>query len=381
MSTLGDFLSGMVQRSHQGTQDRAALNTLAQFSDDQDSDATDKLAQRGKQASALRNVIKSYSDNPNLGQAINGLGVDDLEGIMHGMALNSAMSEAQSRMAEQQAQAAWLQQRTAESGDEGNAGAQFAGKLAALLPYASAGGTAGAPGGPPMALPNVNPGGSPMLDFGAYGTPASGAPAPASNPPGINGAVLNAWAAMGRTNPRMAGVMLKTILPSIMGNGGEDLTPGVFADPTTGAHFVYRGKQLLPAGFDPSKTGAGAPVPQMDPDGNLIGYSITDIRGHSTFHPAKGGPQLKQATDQNGNPIDGFFMDDSGKLHDTRDAMDKQGYEMLPNPDGSFKFQPKAKAPPPPPPPAVTAPKVGEVRKGYKFKGGDPADKNNWEKQ
>jgi hypothetical protein len=25
-------------------------------------------------------------------------------------------------------------------------------------------------------------------------------------------------------------------------------------------------------------------------------------------------------------------------------------------------------------------PKVGEVRKGYTFKGGDPADKNNWQK-
>lgn len=30
--------------------------------------------------------------------------------------------------------------------------------------------------------------------------------------------------------------------------------------------------------------------------------------------------------------------------------------------------------------PASGAPKIGEVRKGYKFKGGDPADQNSWEK-
>ena len=29
---------------------------------------------------------------------------------------------------------------------------------------------------------------------------------------------------------------------------------------------------------------------------------------------------------------------------------------------------------------ASGAPKVGEIRKGYRFKGGNPADKNSWEK-
>lgn len=340
MSTLGDFLTGMVQRSHQGTQDRAALNTLAQFSDDQDSDATDKLAQRGKQASALRKVIQSYSDNPDLGHAINGLGVDDLEGILHGMALNSAMRAEQSQIQQRQAETAWTNQRSQESADEGDATGQL------MRAY----------GDIRQADPTIKPGDAMMQAFGQ----------------------------VGKVNPRAGAALLKTFAPQIMDQ--QDLTNGTFSVPQTGATFVTRGKQILPAGFDPAVTGAGKPVPQTDPDGNLIGYSITDMRGHSTFHPAKGSAKLKQATDQNGNAIDGFFMDDSGKLHDTRDAMDKQGYEMLANPDGSFKFQPKAKAaaaasgePAASPPGAV--PKVGEVRKGYKFKGGNPADKNNWEKQ
>lgn len=315
MSQLGDFLTGMVQRSHQGTQDRAALNTLAQFSDDQDSSATEQLAQRGKQANALRNVIKSYSDNPDLGHAINSLGVDQLEGIMHGLAVNSAMSEAQARTGEQQAQTAWLNQRAAESSEEGNALSEFARNLAPAL---AGNGSFGGPAAPGLNLPNTD-----LSAFSGFSAPAGGAPAPASPTPDINGAVLNAMANMGHTNPRMAGIVLGKLLPSIMGNASENLTPGTFADPVTGAHFAYRGKQFLPAGFDPTITGAGKPVPQTDPDGNLLGYSITDMRGHSTFHPAKGSAKLKQATDQNGNPIEGYYMDDSGKLHDTRSAMDK----------------------------------------------------------
>lgn len=308
MSNLGDFLTGMVMRSHQGTQDRAALNTLTQFSGDQDEQHTEKLAQRGKQASALRNVIKSYSDNPDLGQAINSLGVDQLEGILHGMALNQAQKEMEAKAAESQAQAAWLNQRTADASEEGNALSQFAGTLAPLL----------APGNAPASDDDNN-----FSIFGGYHAAPGNAPAPASSAPNINGAVLTAMAGMGRTNPKMAGVMLGKILPSIMQNAGEDLTPGTFSDETTGAHFAFRGKQFLPAGYDPKVTGAGKPTPQHDDDGNLIGYTLTDARGHSTFHTAKGSAKLKQATDQSGNVIEGFYMDDSGKLHDTRSAMDK----------------------------------------------------------
>ena len=30
---------------------------------------------------------------------------------------------------------------------------------------------------------------------------------------------------------------------------------------------------------------------------------------------------------------------------------------------------------------AQTAPKAGDIVEGYKFKGGDPSDQSNWEKQ
>jgi hypothetical protein len=332
MSQLGEFLSGMVQRSHQGTQDRAALNTLAQFSDDQDSDATEKLAQRGKQASALRNVIKSYSDNPDLGHAINSLGVDELEGIMHGMALNQAQQEIQSKVAEAQAQTAWLNQRTAESAGEGNALSEFARNL---LPQLSSG---GAPAAPTLSLPNTD------LSAFVTGAPAGGAPAPASPTPDINGAVLNAMANMGSTNPKMAGVMLNKLLPSIMGTAAGKA--GFFK--AGDAPQTFDNWERIPTGPNTSQVvykdpSGGGLKPMTDPDGNLQGYSITDARGHTTFHPSKGSAKLKQATDGEGNVIEGFFMDDSGKLHDTRDALDKDGYDVTANTDGTPRIQLKVK--------------------------------------
>lgn len=42
---------------------------------------------------------------------------------------------------------------------------------------------------------------------------------------------------------------------------------------------------------------------------------------------------------------------------------------------------PEAKTDAPAPAPAPGVPKVGDIRKGYRFKGGDPADKNSWEAQ
>lgn len=333
MSQLGEFLTGMVQRSHQGTQDRAALNTLAQFSDDQDSTATEKIAQRGKQASALRNVLKSYSDNPDLGHVLNGLGVDQLEGIMHGMAMNQAQQEMQSKMDESKAQTAWLNQRTTDAADEGDAGAQFAGELSKLLQ------PGGAPGAPGVNLPNTD-----LSAFAGYGGASAGnAPAPASPATNINGAALQAMAHMGKVNPKLAGIILNKILPSVM--GGEDLTPGTFVDETTGAHFAYRGKQFQPAGYDPKMTGAGKPVPMTDPDGILMGFTMTDIKGHQTFHPYKGSATVKQVRDESGNALDGYFMDSQGHALDTRGAMEKAGYEMSKDADGNMKLTLKATKP------------------------------------
>jgi hypothetical protein len=348
MSQLGEFLAGMVDRSHRGTQARAALNTMAQFADDQDASQTEQMANRGKQANAIRNVIKSYSDNPDLGHALNSMGVDDLEGVMRGMATSMAMQEQQARAAEAMAQVKWLNQRTNESADEGNALANFASSLAGQMNGGGQAGNVQPNFGTPIA-PALNFGsGSPLSDLGGMQPPpmdvpqANGAPQAAPN---MQGMVLNAMAQMGKSNPRMAGVMLGKILPSILGSQSEDLTPGVFKDDTTGAHFVYRGKQLLPAGYDPNVTNAGKPVPMADPDGNLMGFSMTDIKGHQTFHPYKGNEVVKQVRDQDGNPVDGFFMDSQGHAINTNDALDKAGYQVTQDDNGNPRIQLKVNKP------------------------------------
>lgn len=339
MSTLGEFFTGMVQRSHQGTADRAALDTLAQFSDDQDSAATEKFAQRGKQATALRNVIKSYSDNPDLGHALNSLGVDQLEGIMHGMALNQAQQQVDSQNAERAAQIAWLNQRTKESADEGDATSDLMRRFAELRT-----GGVGAPSGPMMPPMSQGGGLAGLLNQYSGGAP-TGAPAAAGAQLSPSDAMVQAFGDVGRMNPRAGAALMKTFAPFIMGNSSEDLTPGTYVDKETGAHFVYRGKQLLPAGYAPDKIGAGKPVPITDPDGNLMGFSFTDVHGHVTHLPYKGSATVKQVRDESGNPVDGFFMDSQGHALNTQSAMEKAGYEVTTDADGNPKIALKATAP------------------------------------
>lgn len=119
--------------------------------------------------------------------------------------------------------------------------------------------------------------------------------------------------------------------------GGVDpeLTTGTFTVPGTGATFVTRGKQILPAGFVPQEgSDTNTPVPQHDEEGNLIGWTVTDIRGHATFHANKSNAKLPPAVDAaTGKAIPGYYVL-NGRVVDTRSAMQKAG--ILLNEDGSM---------------------------------------------
>jgi hypothetical protein len=107
-----------------------------------------------------------------------------------------------------------------------------------------------------------------------------------------------------------------------VGKNSETLAPTYTEDPVTGARALLYGKSAQSTGFNPAKA-APQLVPQHDDDGNLVGWSQLDARGHATFLPNRGGAKLKQAADQDGNPIDGYYVDQAGKLHDVRSAMQK----------------------------------------------------------
>lgn len=300
MSQLGQFFTELYQRHNQANQDRATILTMLQQPPDADetqqptnpfdssggsggtdgTNAPDNLVQRGKQAGALRNALKAYTQNPDAAKALDGMSADQLEGVLHGYT-NLKAQEMQGAQvnrfnAEAQRYQIETQEQVAEAGATGTLMKRF-GEIR-------------------QQNPNIQPGDAMMQAFGD----------------------------VGQMNPRAGAMLLKTFAPSITGmvaNKNNFFKPGdnpqafgnwsrIPTGPNT-SQLIYN---------DPNQ---GQMTPQMDASGNLIGYSTADARGHSTFHAAKGSAKLKQATDQNGNPIEGFYMDDSGKLHDTRSAMDK----------------------------------------------------------
>jgi hypothetical protein len=62
----------------------------------------------------------------------------------------------------------------------------------------------------------------------------------------------------------------------------------------------------------------------------------------------------------------------AGAVRDSKNRI-REAYDM------TYEYRGNA-APASTPPPAPKPPAVGTVQNGYKFKGGNPADKNNWEK-
>jgi hypothetical protein len=111
--------------------------------------------------------------------------------------------------------------------------------------------------------------------------------------------------------------------PNLGNDPDGALTTDFQEDPVTGARFASRGKMMVPSGFNPAKA-APQFTPQHDDDGNLVGWSNTDARGHSTFTPYKGGG-LKAATDDSGNPIPNVYVTPQGQVKDLRTVMQKSG--------------------------------------------------------
>lgn len=301
--------------------------------------AADAIAQSGKKADAIRKLITTY--NPNLKDHVKALSTDQLEGVLQGYAVNSAMQERQQKIRMMAAQLQDFQAQAAQR-NQGAADDQSLGE--ALKNYANA--DASDPEGDEptqqdrmlsaLKTPGLAGRSVPKLieALSKYGeVSGDGAPVVTAGP-------FKGTAIVGSKSGR-GGVHVVTD-PS---QSGEDLTPGSYEDPTTGQRFAFRGKQFLPAGVNPEKA---QPVltPQHDPEtGDLIGWSQTDMRGHATFTPVKNGG-LKQATDQDGQALAGFYMDPSGKLHDTRSALQKTmgtGAPAAPAKAGGVA-QPKSKA-------------------------------------
>jgi hypothetical protein len=277
------------------------------------------------------------------------MGVDQLEGVLHGIAANTQQQQAQAEISRSQAMADWYRQRIQESAGEGEAASQFASAYLAGEPGAGGGNGpafSAAPGNQPdlsgvtMPPPLQGIGGpSPLLSFGQQGT----APANGGVPGGLD-RVMGAMQSMARANPRMAGMMLNKILPDILGTavagkaaffhpGDQPQTFGNWQRIATGpntSQLVYN---------DPS---GGQLTAQTDDDGNLVGWSQNDAKGRSRFIPYKGSAVVKQAVDQDGNVIPNHYITEEGKPVDTRTIFQRNGYDFVQQADGSIKLQPIA---------------------------------------
>jgi hypothetical protein len=337
-ANFNDLLKFAVERGVQSKQDRAALQTLATMEDQQNETAGDAMVAKGNRATALRNVIKAYSDNPDIGKAIQSLGHDQLEGIMHGMAINSAMQKANAENAELQARADYFRQYAQERQGEGQGASEFARNFGQLMAGGGGGGQPNPGAVNPMAPTGMPGAGNSMLGgFAGMEDPTMGTTAGtgASAPMDPALAAIKAFGMTSVMNPRAGGQVLDKLLPYIMGQsdptkaqffkpGDQPQTFGDFLRVPTGGNT----SQLV---FNPAK--AGVPVAMHDEDGNLQGWSVTDPRGHSTFRPYKGGAKVKQMTDaQTGEPLPGRYVTEQGQPVDERTLLEKTGF----NNDGTL---------------------------------------------
>lgn len=240
-------------------------------------------AQRGIQAEALRKTIMAYNPGAkDVHQAIKGMSVDQLEGMLKGSAMRQGAAEQQSKMELMQAQlkdyayqAALRKQQAIEDEASGNAITKA------------------------MSLP-------------ASATLAERLAAAAATP-GYGG----------RIGDRVAQRVLEYGKVMAGGADGEALKPSYTEDPVTGARTLTYGKQALPTGYNPSKV--PPETEHFDADGNLAGVSHFNPKTQQMEFKELKNTGLKRAI-VDGQALPGFVQDAKGNLRDTRTALEKSGF-------------------------------------------------------
>lgn len=247
--------------------------------------------------------------------------------------------------------------------------------------------------------PTADPGGEMPTGAGGGAPPRTGNFSPEEIMAGIQ--------SMGKTNPKLAATLSRTLIPKLMNpeNGG----PQSWTSPT-GHPYVWMNKTLMPDRdqFDPSQmmgsVPAGYEAVQTGKDHmslvktqkelpasfhstmdkiqeDIAGAQGTLERPDAGFTDAKGAPmkadqvktmrqfatnRLKAAQTRGKATIDRYHTGGFITPEQRDDYYTQLGLDAATTPAAAA--------------PAGKAPKAGEVRGGYKFKGGNPADKANWEK-
>ena len=289
----------------------------------------DQLTQNGKVAKATRNLMKlnGYSS-----VALDGMGLDQLKGLLDAHTLQSNMQMVTAKMADYRAQALERQQRAADDvgigaavnrfgqvmsqrgvrgyntdltgegeSDDSQPPATFQDAMAAALQT---------PGLSGRAVPRL------IDSLSKYGEAADGGgtvtePGPY---PGLS---------LIRSRSGRGGVHVVTD-PALSGNSQEDLTAHFEQDPVTGARFYRSGRTSMSSGFDPAAAAAETQmIPQHDDTGKVVGWSQVGPNGRATWVANKNNMTFTQAQDRDGKPVPGWYVDGQGKMHDTRSVMEK----------------------------------------------------------
>lgn len=281
---------------------------------------------RANKAKALRSTIKAY--NPDAGAAVDSMGVDQLEGMLHGWSLKNAADMQQAHLQDFQAQAELRRQQAAD--DQGIGDAVNRASNAPDVPV-------------PLVMDDMDPNGPE--------SPTTMRPATwdermryALATPGLSGRavpkLIEALTKYGESIGDNSPTVLKdnpypgvSVIVPRGGRGamhvvedpnaaGNKLSAEYTEDPVTGSRALLYGKTAQPTGFNPSKATPQL-LPQHDEQGNLVGWSQLDARGKATFIPNKTSAVLKTARDESGNELPGYYVDSQGKIHDTRSALQK----------------------------------------------------------
>lgn len=263
------------------------------------------LGQRADRTKALRQVVKSYAPEGPAGDAMkawaDSAGLGELEGKIQGITLQQAQARQQAQMKDWRAQAKereqlgqWRHQQMEGMKAEQTGLARFRDAAGSALTPAGTFFNQLAPPELRVQAPELT-----AQDLVRLGI-QTGAP---------SGEVLNYANALkaGLLQGKETFFQPTDKVQELPGEVGENWSRVVLGPNTS--QLVFKG--------------AGRPVAQHDEGNNLLGFSFTDARGHSVFRPMTG-PKMKQALDETtGEPIEGFYVDASGKVHDVRSVIQK----------------------------------------------------------